>query len=89
MKIKVEEEFLKICRKILKMQLNLEEWSMCESDDAFQSEHFEGGFDATEKAFCFSYYEPDGKEFWFQLTLEEIDKLLKGKIKVLEARESE
>lgn len=43
----------------------------------FQSNTFEGGFDATENAFTFSFF-TGGKEYWFQLTLEEVSKIPAG-----------
>lgn len=44
---------------------------MIESSDMFQTKNFCGGFDAIENEFCFSYYNDD-KEFWFQLSLNDI-----------------
>jgi len=58
MQIPIDDEFLTLCEQILKEGLSLEEWREIESDDMFQSPHYEGGFDATEDAFCFSYFDP-------------------------------
>ena len=62
------------------------EWAAIESSDMFQTTSYAGGYDATEQAFCFSYYAPDGREYWFQLTLEDVDTLLKGSKATIEAR---
>ena len=60
MLIPVDQEFLTICEEILKEGHSLEEWREIESDDMFQYPHYEGGFDATEDAFCFSYHDSSG-----------------------------
>lgn len=86
MQIPVDDEFLTICEQILKENLSLEEWREIESDDMFQSQRYEGGFDATEDAFCFSYYNSDGSELWFQLELAQITKIVAGNLRSIEAR---
>ena len=85
MEIKLDEEFLKICESIVSEAKNGEEWAEIESDDMFQTEKYEGGYDATEEAFCFSYYDENKKEYWFQLTLKEIQQVLRRKIEKVEA----
>jgi hypothetical protein len=35
-------------------------WADVEASDMFQGVSYAGGYDATEQAFCFSYYAPDG-----------------------------
>lgn len=72
MLIPVTQDLITIFRQILQSNKSLEEWSEIESDDMFHRGSYEGGFDATEQAFCFSFYDSQGAEFWFQLTLEEI-----------------
>jgi hypothetical protein len=76
--IVVDPEFIAICRDILTSGRTLKEWALVESDDIFQSGRYEGGYDATEEAFCFSRYEPNGDELWFQLTLDEIKQVAEG-----------
>lgn len=44
----------------------------------FQSSNFCGGYDTIEDAFCFSYYDQEKKEFWFQIDLSEIGQILDG-----------
>ena len=49
-----------------------------ESCDMFQEAPYVGGFESIENAFCFSVYDEDGTEYWFQLTLEEIKQVANG-----------
>lgn len=74
----VDDEFLKICKEILSQNKSEEKWAEIESDDMFQTENYEGGYDATEREFCFSYYDNIRNEFWFQLTLNEIQEVVVG-----------
>ena len=59
-----------ICQAIAARQLSLTQWAAVESSDEFQSGRLVGGFEATEGAFTFSYFEVGGTEWWFNLTLE-------------------
>lgn len=89
MNVQVGDELRQICRRILGEGLSEEEWAECESDDMFQSKAYAGGFDATEMAFCFSYYAPDGSEHWFQVTLREVKDVAEGKVSEISARPAE
>jgi hypothetical protein len=84
--ILVTQEFVGICSKIVAERRTDDEWSQIESDDMFQSDSFVGGFDATEMAFCFSYYDPSGHEYWFQLTTGEIEDVAAGRVTSINAR---
>lgn len=86
MKIPPDAEFVEICGEIQAENLTVAEWREIESDDMFQSEHFCGGFEAIEDAFCFSYYSPDGPEYWFQITLEEAQRIAAGELITLDLR---
>ena len=86
MKIPPDPEFVEICREIRADNLTVAEWREVESDDMFQSEHFCGGFEAIEDAFCFSYYSPDGQEYWFQITLEEAQRVAACELIMLDIR---
>jgi hypothetical protein len=81
--IPINSDFKEICKKIVDRELSETQWSEVESDDMFQSDSFEGGFDATENAFTFSYYTSE-KEYWFQLTLEDILKVHNGQELILQ-----
>lgn len=71
MKHKLEQEFYQISKKIVSENKTAGEWAAIESDDMFQSDIYEGGFDATGMYFSF-YVFLNNKEYWFQLTLDEI-----------------
>lgn len=81
---KIDIEFKEICNRILRRNFSLQEWQEIESDDEFQTENYCGGFDATENEFCFSYYDNDKNEFWFQCSLSEIEQIVNGKITEIE-----
>ena len=78
--LKIDFELLEICRKIISENKKSEEWDLIESDDYYQTKHYIGGWDSTENAFCFSYYD-DRNEYWFQFNLEEVKKIESGEIK--------
>ena len=76
MNIPITEELKEIFKEIIDKDLSIEEWGLIESDDMFQTKLFEGGFDNTEREFTFSYYGED--EYWFQLSLDTIQEIIKG-----------
>jgi hypothetical protein len=86
MKLAVDDEFRQICKNIASENLDLSEWREIESDDMFQSNKYCGGFDATEDAFCFSYYQSENQELWFQITIDEVQKILSGEITEITTR---
>ncbi len=88
MKIEIDEEFREICSKILSEKRSDEEWALIESSDMFQTEHFCGGYDATEMAFCFSYYDSKNNEFWFQIDLNDVKKIAEKEINSIITHES-
>ncbi len=83
---KIEPEFISICKLILQENLSLMEWSNNESSDQFQTERYCGGFDGTENEFTFSYFDEDENEFWFQLSLLDIENVEKKIITKIEIR---
>jgi len=87
--LKVNKEFKQILNRIKEENKSITEWREIESSDMFQSESFNGGFDATEDKFLFSYYDLDGKEYWFEFSLEEVGELLIDPNKQLELRNSD
>lgn len=86
MQLPVPAEFRGVCFSIAADRRTIDAWRATESDDMFQSEHFCGGFDATEDAFCFSYYAADGSEYWFQLTLTDVASVASGTLQILSLR---
>ena len=85
MKITLDNDFKMISREILTENKSLKEWAEIESDDMFQRGAFNGGFDATEGEFCFSYEDSSG-EYWFQLSLVQISQVNLGDIAEIEVR---
>ena len=85
----IDKKLLAICQLIKSRGLSEKEWGEIESTDAFQENDYVGGFDDTEKAFCFSYYDLSGKEFWFQLTLNDVDEIVALNKKEIKMREAE
>jgi hypothetical protein len=85
MQLAVDSEFRYLCHQIVAQGRTEEEWSEIESDDTFQSDNYAGGFDATEQAFCFSYYTPEGEEHWIQLTLGGVEAVAAGELRSIAA----
>jgi hypothetical protein len=71
MQLGIDPEFLSICQQVVAQDWTDEEWSEGESSDWFQKPKFSGGYDADEGAFCFSFSDPSGTGWWFQVTLSE------------------
>ena len=89
MKIQVTNELIDTFREIARENKSDDEWALIESDDMFQSLHYCGGYDATERAFCFSYFPHEGSEYWFQLTLDELRKIVERGFGDVDARPAE
>lgn len=87
-KFEVDAELLSIFQEIVSEQKSLEEWAEVESDDMFQSKNYLGGFDATEMEFCFSVF-IDDDEFWFQVSLSDVQKCVSGQATLVNLRPSE
>ena len=75
--VRADDNLITLCRQILSEGRAESEWVDHESDDSFQHGTYEGGFDATEMAFCFSL-RAAGEEFWFQITLSEVSQITAG-----------
>lgn len=86
MNLTVDDELRRICEIIQTEDLDLSKWREIESDDMFQTENYIGGFDATENAFCFSYFRDPRNELWIQITIHEVKKILSGKLFIIKAR---
>lgn len=87
--LKIESELSEILKEIKSENRTIIEWREIESSDMFQSEKYCGGFDSIEDKFTFSYYPNKSQEFWFELSLAEIDKILNGEIRELKLRKPE
>lgn len=89
MQLTPDAEFVEICRSIVACGRTEAEWCEQESGDEFQTPLFSGGYEAIESAFCFSYYDASGGEWWFQVTLEEAQRIAAGERPVIELRQAE
>jgi hypothetical protein len=89
MKISITDELKTICEDIVNEGKSNKDWAEIESDDMFQTESFCGGYDADEEAFCFSYYNHNKNEYWFQLTLDEVSKVVSGEISSFNCRQAD
>lgn len=49
MDFNITDELKNICKKIVNVNKTVEQWAEIESGDMFQTENFEGGFDADEE----------------------------------------
>ncbi|NIZ04508.1 hypothetical protein [Pseudoalteromonas sp. HF66] len=78
MDIPIEDELKSICIEIVNQDYSTHQWLEIESSDMFQSSSFVGGFDADEMEFCFSYFDDNRTEFWFQFTLDQAMSISKG-----------
>jgi len=84
MEIKVDDELKGICESVVKENKTEEQWAEVESSDMFQVDPYQGGYESDEGAFCFSYYEANGKEYWFQITLKEVEEISQGHKDIIE-----
>ncbi len=88
-KHKIDKEFVSICQRILKENLELSDWVLIESSDQFQTDNYCGGFDGIENGFTFSYFDKDRKEFWFQLSLSDVNQVVERVITEIDVKEAE
>ena len=70
----LKNELLRHFDEAAEMGLSEADWAKRESSAMFQSHHYSGGFDATERAFLFSYFPDEGGEFWFDVDLADIER---------------
>lgn len=88
MKHAIDELLISIFEEIMIENKTEAEWAEIESCDMFQNESYSGGYDADEQAFCFSHYSK-GTEYWFQLTLSEIEEAVGGNLLEIELKEAD
>jgi hypothetical protein len=85
----MDDELRSICADIVGRTWSDAEWAAHESDDMFQTPRYCGGYDADEGAFCFSRYDADGSEWWFQMTLADVARVAEGQVITLRLRKPE
>ena len=88
MKITLNKDFVSIARTIMAEAKTVEQWSEIESEDMFQQGAFVGGFDATEREFCFSF-DNGVDEYWFQISLSALEKVCNGELDEIEVWSAE
>ena len=76
--LKADDDLRAICREIVAQRRSMTEWDRVESDDMFQRGAFVGGYEGSEQAFTFSYYDPAKKEWWLSFTLTIVEKIARG-----------
>lgn len=86
MDLKIDIELKSIFEQIINENKTQDQWSEIESSGMFQTKKYCGGFDALENEFCFSYYDYNKKEFWFQISLQKIHSCLNNEIKSIKIR---
>lgn len=90
MQIKIDDRLREIAQKIVAEGKSNEEWAAIESDDMFQEGQYEGGFDADEGEFCFSFHGgKEAGEVWFQFSLEVAGAIAIGQTPEIEGRPAE
>ena len=86
MTLPIPNDLVLVCQQIIRENKSDDQWSEIESGDMFQQGSIHGGYEALERAFCFSYYAPTGEELWFQITLPEVEQIVNGQKQSVEAR---
>lgn len=86
MKIEISAELRGILESIVNESTSINFWRDHAASDWFQTENYCGGFESVEDGFTFSYFAPDGKEYWFQFLLSDLPEILDGTIETLEGR---
>lgn len=81
----IPDEIMPVLEQIAHDDKNENEWALTESKDMLQTEHFTGVFDSMEHVFCFSYRD-GGDEYWFQLSLDEVGRIVDGKSSTINVR---
>ena len=85
--VEASGELTAICQEISSRGLTASQWAELESCDQFQTNHWCGGYEATEQAFCFSLYLRSGEERWLSLTLQQIGSIAAGSAVALQLRQ--
>ena len=74
-----------LCKEIIAFEPTCSQWAAYESCDMFQQGDFVGGFDSIEEAFCFSYFDKCGNEFWFQLNISQVLSIANKNAQIIKA----
>jgi len=82
----VDPELRALAAEIVAWMATEPRWPEYEGADFFQTTTYAGGYEALEAAFTFSYYAADGREWWFQLTPDEVGAAADGRLTSVKAR---
>lgn len=85
----IQKELVELCERIVDENKSLDDWSLVESSDMFQHGSYNGGFDAIEMEFCFSFYDSEGMEYWFQVSLEDVIRIANAEKTTIQMRKAE
>lgn len=85
--LQVDDELKSICREIQSESKIDDEWAEIQSCDMFQTKKYCGGYDAIEQSFWFSYYDKNESEWWFEISLSQIRKIVDGELNYLDLYE--
>jgi len=75
----IDDELRGICREIQQDNRTAKAWAEIEACDWFQTEHYCGGFDATDMQFTFTFTSAR-TDYCFGITLEEAVSIADGRI---------
>ena len=89
MKTSVDQDFLEIVKDIVQMNHSEEEWAALESSDMFQRGVYNGGYNAEDRFFAFSFKDESNTEWCFSLTLDEVKQISRKEKTVLEIQKWE
>ena len=87
MQLPVDSELRALASEIVSWMASQPDWRELEGSDVFQSPNYSGGYEALEEAFTFSYYDPDRREWWFQLGAADVEGLADGRTHSITIRE--
>ena len=82
--LEIDDELLTLCEKMYSKEKFDKEWGEIELCDTFQTPTYCGDYDAIEQEFRFSYYDTHTKEWWFELTLESLRRIIHGDLKFID-----
>ena len=82
--LKIDAELINICVDIKFKNKSVEEWSASQSLELFKSEKYCGGYDEIVQTFVFTYFNLNGEEWWFEITIDMLDSIIKSDLQYLD-----
>jgi hypothetical protein len=87
--IEADDDLRKICLEIVITGRTTADWDQNECYDIFSAGPYEGGYDASERKFIFSFYAADGTECWTGFDLEAAAKIASGERHLLDIHKAQ